>query len=297
MTMMIDIPFRSIEPWVDYFKEVELPVLRHTAQQLDALRISADQVNARKLAGIITHDPLMTMRVFNFIQSRRGKRQTTDITTIERGLVMIGIQPFFDHFQNLPIIEQQLKTYPKAMLGLLKVFARARHAAAWSRDWATLRRDLDAEEISIAALLHDFAEILMWCHAPTLTIRVKERQTADHSLRSVDVQTEEFGIPLYQLKLELARAWALPPLLINLMDPEHAESPRVKTVKLAVDLARHTANGWDDAALPDDYRMIQELLRIDHENLLRHIGAPEEQIAAARRASEAAAGETPPDKA
>jgi hypothetical protein len=66
------------------------------------------------------------------------------------------------------------------------------------------------------------------------------------------------------------------------------DRPRVKNVKLAVDLARHTANGWNDEALPDDYRMIQELLHIDHENLLRRIGAPKEHILAARNTEEPA---------
>jgi hypothetical protein len=69
----------------------------------------------------------------------------------------------------------------------------------------------------------------------------------------------------------------------------------VKNVKLAVDLARHTANGWDDAALPDDYRMIQELLHIDHENLLRRIGAPKEHILAARSDKPAEDPTLPPD--
>jgi hypothetical protein len=32
-------------------------------------------------------------------------------------------------------------------------------------------------------------------------------------------------------------------------------------VPYAVNLARHSANGWDDPALPYDYRMIGELLQ------------------------------------
>ena len=293
MTLMIDLPFPGIEPWVGYYREVDLPVLRHTAQQIEVMRADAENINARKLASVILHDPMMTLRVFAFIESRRGKRQSTDITTIERGLMMIGIHPFFEHFKDMPIIEVQLKTHPKAMLGVLKTFTRARNAANWSRDWATIRRDLDVEEIGIAALLHDFAEILMWCFAPTLALRVRDRQQADRTLRSIAVQAMEFGVPLYQLKLELAKAWGLPQLLITLMDPEHAESPRVKNVKLAVDLARHRANGWADAALPDDYHDIQELLHVDHENLLRRVGAPPEVILALRVAAEAkAAAET-----
>lgn len=279
MTIMVDMSMAGVEPWVKYFEDVEIPVLRHTAHQLDELRDRADHVNARRLAGIIVDDPLMTLRVLRHIEKNRGNRQTTDITTIERALMMIGIFPFFETYKNLPVIETQLKGHPKAMLGLLKVIARARAAATWARDWATLRHDLNADEIIIATLLHDFAEILMWCFAPKLAIQVKERQLADRTLRSVNIQCETYGIPLYELKLALARAWRLPELLTTLMDPDNADQARVRNVKLAVDLARHSANGWDDAALPDDYKGIGELLRLNEETVKKRIGVPEAEPA------------------
>ena len=285
MTLMIDRPFPGLEPWVGYFQDVELPVLRHTAQQLDELRQSGEEVDVRKLAAIVLHDPLMVLRVFGHIEKNRGKRQVTDIATVERAVMMIGVGPFFEQFQNLPIIEAQLKGFPKAMLALLKVMARARNAAHWARDWAVIRRDLEVGEIAIAALLHDFAEILMWCFAPLLASRSMARQLADRTLRSVAVQAQEYGAPLYQIKLALARRWQLPPLLIALMDPENAASPRVRNVKLAVDLARHSAGGWDNAALEDDYKAIEELLHIGRDNLLERVGAPEELILAARAAA------------
>jgi hypothetical protein len=78
-------------------------------------------------------------------------------------------------------------------------------------------------------------------------------------------------VPLYQLKLALAEAWHLPSLLIQLMDPQHTENPRVRNVKLAVDLARHSANGWNNAALPDDFAGIRDLLHINQETLIRHL--------------------------
>jgi hypothetical protein len=48
----------------------------------------------------------------------------------------------------------------------------------------------------------------------------------------------------------------------------------VRIVSLAVNLARHSAQGWDDAALPDDYRDIGDLLRMDTERLKVLIGVP-----------------------
>jgi HD-like signal output (HDOD) protein len=276
---MIAQPLPDLESWVSFFSEAQLPVLRHTVHELDQLRENAENVNGRILAGIILRDPLMALRVLAYIESNRRKSQTTDITTIERALMMIGITPFFRDFDQLPLIEDQLKPHPKALLGLLKVFTRARKAAHWAREWAILRHDLDVDEITIAALLHDFPEILMWCFAPTLAVQVRETQLSDRSLRSVNVQTEVYGIALYQLKAELVKTWRLPGLLSMLMSDENADNPRVRNVKLAVDLARHSANGWDDAALPDDFKAIEELIHIGHDHLLQKLGLDPEQIA------------------
>lgn len=284
MTLMIDFPFPGAAPWVDHFKTIEVPVLRHTVHQLDELRETADTINTRKLATVIAHDPLMTLRLFQHMETNRSRRQSADITTIERSLVMIGTQNFYNSIQDPPILEQQLKGYPKAMLGLLKVIARSRVASQWARDWALLRQNVSFDEIAMAALLHDLVEILMWCFAPNLAIRAKERLTSEPGRRSSQIQQEVFGAPLDEIAVELISHWGLPPLLCSLLKPADAEVANVRNVVLAVDLARHSANGWNDPALPDDYRAIEALLHIGHSNLLERIGAPEEQVEAARQA-------------
>lgn len=272
---MIDLPFSDLDAWVAYFGDANLPVLRHTVQELERMRENAENVNSRVLSATILRDPLMTLRVLAYIEATRRARQTTDITTIERAIMMIGITPFFRDFQSLPQIEDQLKPYPQALLGLLKVVHRARRAAQWARDWAIVRHDLDVDEITLAALLHDMAELLMWCFAPKLAIKARDTQIANRSRRSADIQAEIYGIPLYQLKMALAETWHLPQLLTQLMDNQHAENPRVRNVKLAVDLARHSASSWTDPALPDDFKGIRELLRINQQNLVRRLGVDE----------------------
>lgn len=269
---MIDKPLADLDAWVAYFGQACIPVLRHTEKQLDELRENAAKSNARLISSVILHDPMMTMRVLAYIEAKRNKSRLTDITTIERALMMIGMEPFFRDFQNLPVVEDHLREHPQALLGLLKVVNRARKAMHWARDWAVYRHDLDVDEIVVATLLYDFAEILMWCFAPRLALTVVEKQKADRTLRSALVQAETYNIPLYQLKLALAQAWHLPELLVKLMDQQHAEHPRVRNVKLAVDLARHSANGWDDAALPDDFKAIGELLHLNQEALIHKLG-------------------------
>jgi HD-like signal output (HDOD) protein len=270
---MIKTPFPDLDSWVMYFRSADIPVLRHTVSELDKLRDQADSVNARKLSSVILSDPLMTLRVMAYIESTRRRSQTTDITTIERALMMIGVEPFFRDFSNIPLVEEQLKEHPKALLGLLKVIRRARQASHYARDWGIMRKDLDVDEITVAALLHDTAELLIWCFAPTLGLKVRELQTADRTLRSVAAQNQVYGITLHDLQIDLARAWHLPGLLIEMMNHHDGdETARERNVRLAVDLARHSANGWDDAALPDDYKAICDLLHIGHETLYKKLG-------------------------
>jgi hypothetical protein len=54
-------------------------------------------------------------------------------------------------------------------------------------------------------------------------------------------------------------------------DPEEAFNPQVRTVALAIRLARHSAEGWDDPALPDDYTDISVLLRLSVDRVMHMV--------------------------
>jgi HD-like signal output (HDOD) protein len=269
-------PLTDVEAWLAVFAQSALPVLRHSVSEIERLAADEENTNGRVLAGVILHDPLLTLRVLAYIEEHRRKRQTTDITTIDRAIMMIGITPFFRAFNDLPIVEERLKDYPQALLGLLKAIGRARRAAHWAREWAILRRDMDVDEITLATLLHDVAEIMMWLYAPAMALQFRDAQRARPHQRSAAIQEEVYGIPLYKLKLALAEAWRLPALVVQLLDHRQAENPRVRNVKLAVDLARHSALGWTDAALPDDFKAIRALLHINQATLIRHLAVDDE---------------------
>ena len=259
---MLQRPLPNLESWVSYLSQADIPVLKRTARELARLRENEENVSGRQVAGVILQDPLMTLRVLAYIEASRRVSQTADITTIDRAVMMIGITPFFAKFDNLPLVEDRLKDQSQALIGLLRVIARARQASIFARDWAVLRHDLDVDEVTIAALLHDSAEILLWCFAPTLMLNIRTQQLEDRALRSVAAQQAVLGINSMELQQALARAWRLPELLQNLMDDQHAEHPRVRNVIHAVNLARHSANGWNDPAIPDDITEISKLLGI-----------------------------------
>jgi HD-like signal output (HDOD) protein len=260
--MTIIEPKRSESDWVSYLDRIEIPVLQRTAQELARLRENEEKVTPRDIAPVLLHDPMFTLRVLRHLQANRRPMQQTDITTVQHALMMLGITPFFAHFADLPVVESTLANHPAALEGLMRVVYRAHHAALYARDWADLRQDARADEVAIAALMHDLTEMLLWCFAPEASLHIATLQSSQASLRSKVAQATVFGFTFSDIQTKLVAQWTLAPMLQDLIDDSHAQHPRAVNVALAVALARHSANGWENAALPDDYAAIQQFLKL-----------------------------------
>jgi len=266
---------KSLEDWVAFLSQAEIPVLKQTARDLAALHEDADNISARDVAEAIARDPMMTVKLLRYLQHNKHSKQEHEVVEVEQALLMMGVEGFFRKLPPEPLMDEMLRGHMAALVCLLRVAHRSQRASAYSFDWAVRLRDMHFEEVRIAALLHDLAEMLMWCFAPSEMLKIHALQQQDKTLRSRDVQEQVLGFPLDELQLALAREWALPKLLLTLMDDECAEQERVRNVILAVNLARHSANGWDDAALPDDYKDIGVLLGMEPEDVMVVIGVEE----------------------
>jgi HD-like signal output (HDOD) protein len=275
---MLDQPLPDLATCVDFLSKAEMPILRQTVRKLEEARQNIDKVSGRDITAIVLQDPLMAVRVLAYIQPFRGKHLRSDITTIANAVMMLGIEPFFKKFEAPTTIETLLKGEPQALLGVLQVVRRVQRASHYAHDWAFERHDMNIEEVALAALLHDLAEILLWCFAPKMAIEIRDRLQADKSLRSVTAQEQVLGFRLFDLQSALCHAWHLPELLNMLMDDANAHLPRVQNVRLAVNLARHSITDWNNAALPDDFAAIEKLLHINRETLLSRLNVPEEFI-------------------
>lgn len=258
----------GLEHWVYILTHADLPVLKQTARDLATLRADDKRLNAHSVAEVIARDPIMTVKLLRYLQQHKGRAQTTEVVQVEQALLMLGLEPFFNKVAPQPLVEEILKKHAVALVPLLRVVNRSYRASEYARDWAVQLRDLHYEEVRVASLLHDIAEILMWCFAPGQMLEIRDMQQKDKTLRSRGVQKQVLGFSLDELQKELAVHWGLPELLLMLMNDSGTKQPRVRTVELAVNLARHSANGWDDAALPDDYKGIGELLRMPAEQVM-----------------------------
>lgn len=270
----VELAAKDINAWVNYISTAAIPVLKLTARELGQLQQDEDNTSARAIAAVVHHDPMMVFKVLSYSQKHKSRSQLQDLVEVEQAILMMGTSAFFRNIPPTPLVEDTLKANLQALTHLLRLIRRAHRAAKFAAEWAAHLMDLHAEEVLIATLLHDLSEMLMWCYAPDKMNTICAMQAADKTLRSKAVQQEVLGFQLQELQQRIVEAFQLPPLLSKLMQDQASQEQRVLNVKYAVNLARHSANGWDDAALPDDYRDIAQFLRMDVDKVMRVIGVP-----------------------
>ena len=228
--------------------EAGVPVLRATIDELARLERALEQISSAELATTILRDPLMTLRVLNYLYRHRTRSQTHDITTIAHAIMMLGLQRFFREFRALPAIEDVLADRPETLTGVYAAASRMRMASLLARDWAAQRHDIDPEEVMVAALVHDIMELLVACEwrgdSPPLT-------------------TEESDA----LRAALFARLGLPGLLAELTCEGEILPPRVLNVSLACALARCCATGWNEPCLDETLARVRRVLHISEVEL------------------------------
>ncbi len=264
---------KGLAEWLAYLGQAEIPVLKGSARELDRLRADESLLNPRSIANVVTDDPLMTVKLLRFLQGHKHRNQKYELVDVKQALLMLGIDTFFREVPAAPVVEDMLRGHIEALVQLLQTVRRAQRSANYAYDWALRLHDLHAEEVHVSTLLSHVTEMLMWCFSPVQMLDIRRLQQADASLRSADAQKRVLGFTGVELQRQLAMEWHLPELLQNLLDPALAKTSRVRNVTLAVNLARHSAQGWENAALPDDYREIGDLLRMEPERVMALVQA------------------------
>jgi HD-like signal output (HDOD) protein len=87
---------KDLKGWVAYLGNIEIPILKQTARELQVLR-DDDNASAQSISDIIARDPLMTALLLRYLQKHKHRSQTTEVLEVEQALLMLGIDPFYTH--------------------------------------------------------------------------------------------------------------------------------------------------------------------------------------------------------
>jgi hypothetical protein len=243
---------QKAKEWVSSISLADLPVFAQTIVELGKLSARGERAPLPDISEVVLHDPLLCLRLLAAVNNRKS-RLGGEITTIEHAIMMMGVQPFFNRFSKLVSIEDRLRDHPHALAAVRRGASRSHHAAYQARDWAIYRSDIESEEVFVAAMLADVAELVLLCLAPDTL----EQARADFS------PTE--------LRDVLLAAQKIPELLLGLLDTSRSQHPRALNVALARAIARHADEGWYAEAARQDMEAAAAFLHLSLDDMTARI--------------------------
>lgn len=223
----------GINQWVEYLKDKDIPVLPATRAFLAALQEGGeekrDSLSARDLTDIVYADPYLALKLLRRAEERRSRQLGHDTTTPLGAVLQTGYDELQEIVAASPVRDDLLP-------GCHTCESRSVLAASIARAWANRRVDVSPDEVSMAALLVEIGELLLWHFAPELTD--KETQVRDWNERfwALMKRPSDIEFTFRQLTTALAQAWGLPNLIVMLI--KGTDTPRANIARLAADTAR-----------------------------------------------------------
>jgi hypothetical protein len=264
----------GVEQWAAYLTAQELPSMLRSKMMLLALEeTKGDALSAKELADLASSDPFLCLRLLREAEKRRVRRLGRDTTTPLGAVMQLGMTAFRDLLNESPETDA-------SSIGLAACEARAVLASQLAVLWVSARSDIAPDEVSMATLLAETGELMLWSFAPELPQAALDALESGRATRSIHAQELACGFKFRDLTLKCATIWELPPLLFHLI--QGVDNVRANISRLCVDTARHLASGADDPALPTDLAQAKRLIpQASLQRLASHlIGLDEEQQAA-----------------
>ncbi len=242
----------GIPQWVAYLKGTDIPVMARSRDAILMLaETQAETLSPGQLADIVIDDPFLTLHLLRLAEKRRSRALGHDTTTALAAVMQVGLREVIDSVKEHPTCDDNLP-------GLVDCEARSALAGKIARAWGSYRADTSPEELSMAALLSEVGELMLWAFVPELPQRALDELHSGRARRTQQAQQQATGFSFKLLSLALAEAWELPPLLMQLI--RGADNHRANIARIAVDTARHLIADDENPALPDDILAVHEHL-------------------------------------
>lgn len=273
------------DAWVNILARGNPPILKRSVDELGQFAETIYDIPVRRVADIVENDPLLALNVMMMIGRFQSSRPT-EIENIEEALLMMGCVNFVKKAVTFPTVDAMLAKRPEALLGTLRMAARARRAGMFARQWARMRLDRNESACVIAALLYEITDLLAWIHAPDKMLQF-EQVCRDNPRRKLALtRWMEFGFEWDDLEVKMLRRFKLPELVVSMIKPSPAdELPSATMVALAVRFARRLAEVRDMRVLQDDLTEIAHFLKVPTAKLVREMRLENTPLAAAALAA------------
>ncbi|PKO57076.1 MAG: hypothetical protein CVU28_00575 [Betaproteobacteria bacterium HGW-Betaproteobacteria-21] len=245
----------GIDQWVAFLKDKEIPILPRTKAVISTLSTqdanARESMGVRELLSIVYADPYLSLKLLRRAEQNRSRRLGQETTTALAAMLQTG-------FDDLIALAAASPTTDDTLQGCNDCEFRAVIAASIARAWARQRADISPDEVTLAALLSESGELLLWHFAPELPQMVEAELSSGRAFRAVKAEQQAVGFTFKQMTLALVQAWDLPNIVALLI--KGTDTPRANIARLAVDTARHIIADPRHPAIPADLINIRSII-------------------------------------
>ncbi|AXE31262.1 hypothetical protein DK842_15995 [Chromobacterium phragmitis] len=262
----------GVEQWAAYLKDKEIPVLLATRDMFQSLKSQgkdAPEFSPRELAEFVHDDPYLAVKLLIEAERHRSRRLGKETTTQLATILQLGSDELYSLIAGSPVVHVDHPGWQAAV-------STAVLASSIARAWSNFRSDASPEEISLATLLSETGELLLWHFAPELPTGAIAEFESGRANRTGLAQLNSAGFTFRQLTLVLADVWQLPQMISQLI--RGVDRPRTHIAQIAIDCARHLMQNPDNPALPSDIGNIsQHIPGVAKEKLISVLPISDEQ--------------------
>ena len=233
----------DLRSWLDELATRSLPMLSSTTAELDEVMSNA-QLSVMQYAIPILNDPGLTANLLKKANQDRTAAGRHPLTTMNNVMSHLG-QGQLKQQQAQSKMLGELNLPDRNRQGYLRYVAEACHCACQARDWAELRGVNEPEEMYLAALLQNIAELALWCYGGDDMAKI-EHETQVNKRSYVEAAKKVLGCSMRELGVALAERWCLSELTIDALKSDYKGFTLATGVALASRLAHSASSNWYD---------------------------------------------------
>lgn len=237
---------------------------------LEADRLMRDpRTSAQQVADLLSRDPALAGRILRLVNSPIYGFQKR-IGNLTQAIVILGFQTVKNLMLTVSVIES-FRTGGSQGFDYPRFWAHSVGCAIAAGEIARLANAPHAEEAYIAGLLHDVGKLVVGQHLPELWETIAGHMAA--GMPETEAEVEVLGRDHSDIGGMLARAWSLPPSLVDAIRDHHhpgesgAEVSAADVVHLADILVTALGIAPPEAVLPQASPGLAERLGYDEETL------------------------------
>ncbi len=247
---------RTVQEWISLLTGEPLPVMRRTLTQVRDL-LDQSSVNHTRLSEVIARDPGFSLNIIRRLISLPTPPRE-EISRISLAIPLLGMDRVEQAARSLPCLEDRLQGPPRR--GLINGYSQAIHAARYAQSIAEWRRAPESKDLYTAALLHNLAEMALWCADPDTMSNIHRRILNGDDRENV--AREMLGATFEELSVQLSLTWHLPASIERAQGLSNSYLPAPLTVMLASAIARESSLGWDRPETLESLELLAEFLEI-----------------------------------